>query len=456
MGVPGEMAPAAAESNRMPINSLSKTPMGPLFKRGWGVIPVLLTLALTLLPCYSFGSDTPSISLSEAYRLALENNEDIRIAQEDLKQGRLLMKEAITVLIPRLSANAGTSRQYFTDGTSLSSKSWGLTLDQTLFSGGRTWIARKGAKYTLKSAEFGLAFARQSVLMSVVSGFYDTLSADRLVRLKEGAVGRLKEQLRSAQAHFNVGDVPKTDVLSARVDLSGAQVDLVQARKNLIMARRRLENLIGVSLPNGIQVPPDVGIPEKPLAELKDIARLKRADLRQGRELIKVSEQRAKLTAGGRGPSVKLSGSFSRYDEDIPSVPEKTVSLRLDWPFFQGGLVGLQAKEAYSRTRQEKERYGRLVKSDLLSVESALRDLEALKAQDDLVKSTLDDAEETFRLERLQFDLGGAVSLDVLKAQENLVAAEDAAVTQRYETRRTRALLLYSIGALDMDAFGPE
>lgn len=442
------------ESDRISISDRLKPSMRPIPRRGGVFIPVLLALALAAVPGYSFGSDGPSISLSKAYRLALENNEDIQIAREGLNQGHLLMKEALTVLIPRLTANAGTSKQYFTDGTSADSKNWGLTLEQTLFAGGRTWIARKGAQYTLKSAEYGLAFARQSVLMGVVSGFYDTLTAGRLVRLKEDAVERLKEQLRSAKARFDVGDAPKTDVLSARAGLSGAKVDLVQARKGLIMARRRLENLIGAPLPKSVQVPPGVGIPEKSLAELKDMARLQRADLLQGRELIKVSEQQAKLTAGGRRPSVKLSGSFTRYDENALFVPEKTVSLKLDWPFFQGGLVGLQAEEAYSKTRQEKERYGRMVKADLLAVENALRDLEAFRAQDDLVRSTLDDAKETFRLERLQFDLGGAVSLDVLRAQDKLAEAENAVAAQQYEMGRARALLLYSIGALDLGAFG--
>ena len=418
---------------------------------------VLLASALILMPWPCLASETTSISLFEAYRLPLANKEEIRIAQEDLEQGHLLIREAITVLVPSLSANAGISKQYFTDGTSVDSNSWGLTLNQTLFAGGRTWIARKGAKYSLKSAEYGLSFARQSVLMSVVSGVYDSLLADRLVRLKEDAVQRLKEQLRSAQARFEVGDAPRTDVLSARVGLSGSQVDLVQARKKAIMARRRLEDLVGAHIPPRILVPPDVKIlPERSMEELKETARLDRADLRQGRELIKVSEQKAKLTASGSKPSVKLSGSFTRYDEDVPFVPEKTVSLTLDWPFFQGGLVGLQTREAYSRTRQEEERYGRLVKADLLAVEDALRNLEALRAQDELVRSTLDDARETFRLERLRFDLGGAVSLDVLNAQDNLAEAENAAVVQRYEMRRARALLLYSIGALDMDAFAPE
>ena len=411
-----------------------------------------LVTFLLLQPGYALGQEV--LTLDEAYRLALLANEEIQIAEEDLVQGRLLVKQAITVLIPKLTARASTSRIFYEDIDDLDSTSYGLSLDQTLFAGGRTWIAKKGADYTVEAAEYGLAYARQSLLFDLLVKIYDVLLAERLILVDEDSISRAREQLRSAEAKFEVGDAPITDTLGAKVALSRAELTLVESRKELVLARRRLQDLIETSVPEEIGLPPDVTLGDIGLESYNSSALTARADLAQGRELIRISEQEAKLTGAGRRPDIKLSGSYNQYTDQVPFVPEGQIDLTLNWPFFQGGLVSLQAKEAYSRTRQAEEGYARQVKGALLEVESAYRELEALNAQSDLVEKTLADARENYRLERLRFELGDATSLDVLAAQASLTEAETLDVTHRYQTRLARAALLYFVGGMRPEVFG--
>lgn len=410
-----------------------------------------------VFPCGIYANETVNLTLWDAYDLALKANHDIRDAEEGVKQGILLQKQAVTVLYPKLTATAGYSWQSYEDGTDMDGTSLGLSLSQTIYNGGRVWVARRGAEYTLKAAELGLKFARQSVLMDLVSRANQLLSAEDLLSVARKQVDRVSEQLRLAETRLELGDVPRTSVLSAQVLLSSAQLEVVAANQAVALARRRLANLIGLEGDIRVDIAAITRDPaEMPLDNLLRIGIDERADLAQGREMVKIAQEEAELISRSDNPNVDITGSFMQYsDEDTP-LPEKQAAITVTWPFFQGGLIGLQTKEALSKVRQAEERYGQQVDAARLEVEEAQLTLQTLDAQSELVKTNLINARENQRLARARYELGAAVDLDLLRAEEDLAEAENQAVNHRYETRTSRAALLYAIGILDVDVFGSE
>ncbi len=415
---------------------------------------VILKAFLVLLLVVPKVNAENGLTVEEAYNLAVNANEQIQIAEQDLVQGKLLTKRAITVLMPRLTADASWEKLFYENSNNPDYGRWGLKLDQTLFAGGRVLIARKGALYTVKAAEYGVSLARETVLLEVLSKMYDILLAQAVIKIDMDRIERVKEQLRSAQTRFDVGESPITDILSAKVTLTNAELFLVESQKDLALARRRLKDLIEQPVPELISIPPDVELPGLDLVNLNSTAMHERSDLAQGRELILISEQEAKLASAGRRPDLKLRGTYDDYTEDIALVPDATLGVTLSWPVFQGGQVNIDSKEAYSRVRQVEEGYSLQVKDALYEVEQAVRKLEALEAQEALVEASLENARENFRLQRLRFDLGDGTSLDTLQAQLSLTEAENLDVTHKYQTRLARAGLLYFIGKLKPDVFG--
>jgi len=427
-----------------------------LLRNGQGLISaLLLTIAVlwTILAPVKATAAAVTLDLRQAYNQALEANNDIRIAAEDLEQARLLKKQAITVLFPKLTATAGASKQYFEDGTKLDNTTWGLRLNQTLYNGGRVWTAKRGAEISFSAAEYGLNFAKQNILLSLLIRTYDVLAAEEFLVLVDKRIARVTEQLRSSQAKFKIGQVSKTDVLSARVALTAAKRDRVVAQKDLLLAEKRLAQLLDVEGQVKVKQPPDVELIRFELDEYVLKARDNRPDLAQSVELVRFTEQEAKLVKAGGNPDIDLSASYTQYSDQALFVPERQVSLNFEWPFFQGGLVRLQTKEAFSKVRQSQEDHSKRLKAADLEVEVAFRELASLEAQKDLVESSLANARENYRLARIQFDLGAATDLDVLVAQDGLAESENLAVNQRYNMRTARAALLYSIGVLNMDVF---
>lgn len=415
----------------------------------------LLTVFLTAIaPLAVRADEAVELSLPEAYQMALEYNHDIKSAAEGVQQGTLLQKQAVTVLFPQLTADAGYSKTRYQDGTRYDGSSWGVSLKQTVYNGGRVWVARRGALYTLKAAEQGLEFARQSVLMDLVARSNELLTAEDLLKVSEKRVERVLEQLRQARTRLELGDVSKSIVLSAQVVLSSVQLEKVEAQKAVALAATRLSSLIGADSHLHVKIPEVVSIHEElPLRTLIDKAVDDRPDLAQSRELIRIAREEAELVRRNGRPDVDITGSYTQYSDDDLFAPETQIGINLRWPFFQGGLVKLQTKESLSRVRQSEEAYGSQLDTVTLEVEEALLSVRALKAQKRLVEDNLVTAMENHRLAKARFELGAAIGLEVLTAEEDLAEAENLEVKYRYDTRTAQANLLYSIGALDLSAF---
>jgi len=436
----------------------SKRIGGNLFSMACLALMLSLSVAWHVTsPVRCLAAQPTDLSFFEAYQMALESNHEIRSAAEGVKQGDLLQKQAITVLFPKVTATAGYSRLDYTDGTEIDGSTWGINLKQTVYNGGRVWVAKRGAKYTLQAAQWGLEFARQSVLMDLIARSNELLKAEDLLKVSEKRVERVQEQLRQAQARLDLGDTARTSVLNAQAAMSSVELEVVEARKSVALARTRLSNLIGLNRPIRVLVPGLVkSYDEMDLSGLIEHALNDRPDLAQSRELVKITEEEAELTRRNGHPDVNITGSYSRYSNDDVFSPESQIGISLTWPFFQGGLVKLQAKEAYSKVRQAEESYGTQVDGVRLDVEESMLDIEALKAQEELVVNNLKTAMENHRLAKARFSLGAASSLELLDAEEKLTEAENLEVNYKYDTRTAKAALLYSIGALELDVFGPE
>ena len=109
------------------------------------------------------------------------------------------------------------------------------------------------------------------------------------------------------------------------------------------------------------------------------------------------------------------------------------VGLQLDWTLYDGGLRDAQRKLAVAQRLENESKLDLLrdqVRDDVYNAERALktrqRALETARRSLQLSKETLD-------LVQVQHDAGTATQLDLLQAQDNLVAAEVALAQARFD-----------------------
>lgn len=408
-------------------------------------------------------------SLEELYSLALKNSETIKISEEDLYISEQEKERAMAVLLPKLSA-FGKHTQYSDEKRSATSilqpeytTSWGLRLDQSLSLSGRELTALKMAKEAIVKSGFDLDNVKEGYLLSVASAYYDLLKSKKAAEIARANVDRLTKHRDAAQTRLKVGEVTKTVLLRAEAELLGAQSELIKAENNLKFAKTVLARTVGISGDYDVkeeQQPSVLNIltPDCRLDCFKGIALSERAELKAFELQKKIAENEVTYTKGLYWPTLSVEGVYSKQ-ENYPSsslaLKESIYGgLKLDFPFFEGGLRRAEVREARAKQRQAEYRLSDLKHSINVEVEDAYLNLITQSGILDKLQSEKEYAVDNYNAVSKQFEYGLANSVDVMDANTLLVTAERELANAKYDyqlsilkLKRVTGILLKTVTA---------
>jgi outer membrane protein len=114
---------------------------------------------------------------------------------------------------------------------------------------GNTLMQPGVQRAALNAAEASIDAAGMTLRANVVRQYLLVLQAQAQVDIQERQVARNEENLRLAQARFQVGQVTMIDVRQAEVAKGQSDVALLQARQSVIVEKLRLFQQIGVPAP---------------------------------------------------------------------------------------------------------------------------------------------------------------------------------------------------------------
>ncbi|MDO8426273.1 MAG: TolC family protein, partial [Deltaproteobacteria bacterium] len=178
------------------------------------LLPVALSLIFApFLPPPLFAGE--AVTLADAYRIALENNEVVKIAGEGVAQAGINLDKATSRILPNVTAE-GSYTKYSEPKTSGTlavqpddSSRADLRVTQPLYSGGREWSTRRQAKILIEKSKEGLESTKQNVIRATARAYFGVLKAEKDVEIKRAALIRASERKNVAQARFKVGEVTK-------------------------------------------------------------------------------------------------------------------------------------------------------------------------------------------------------------------------------------------------------
>ncbi len=387
-------------------------------------------------------------SLAELYRVALENSERVKLSEEELYISERTKDKAISVLLPRLSAFGGYakySEDKFSAGGQViqpqHASSWGLRLDQSFSLSGREITALKISLIGIEKGRFDLYAARESYIMSVTSAYYDVLKAKKFLDIAKANVQRLIKHRDAALVRFKVGEVTKTTLLRAEAELSGAKSELVKAENSLRLFRSVLSRVVGIYGEFDIKESPvsqDLELKEDFLLSqpctlpqlecYKQKAFEERADLKSLETQKRIAEKQVSYAIGSYLPSISIEGVWLRQDQEPLSALFNKESVygavKINFPFFEGGLRRAEVSEAEARKRQAGLLYDDHKKTIGVEVENAYLDFVTLKGILSSLEDQLTFARDNFNSVTRQFELGLANSIDVIDANTLFITAE--------------------------------
>jgi outer membrane protein len=236
--------------------------------------------------------------------------------------------------------------------------------------------------------------------------------------------------------------VTKTVLLRAEAELSGAQSELIRGENALSFAKTVLARVVGLTgdydlkeVPEGNQYPAGYK-PEDALGPLKEAALSERAELKSLDIQKKIAGDQVKYTRGLYWPTLSIEGVYSGRDEDpaTASLNKESIyaGLKLNFPFFEGGLRRAEVKEAMAKQRQADLIYEDLRKRINVEVENAYLDYMTQKGVLKSLEDRLAFARDNYSAISRQFEFGLANSIDVMDANTLLVTAERQLVDAVY------------------------
>jgi outer membrane protein len=392
-----------------------------------------------------------TMTLQDCLDLALKQNPSILKAQQEIRRTKGVIVETRAAGVPQLTASGSgqmIDKQAIdvfkftpTNGPPVTStvfrnqqQPWSaqVQVSQLLYQGGRVISGVRAAELSSQIAALAFQQAVADTILNVRKAFYQILLNKALAEVREQSVTLLEQQLLDAQSRYDVGSVPRFNVLRAEVELANAKPPLIRAQNDLRISKESLVKLLAIDSTQTNDFTP-INFDGKLVYEHRawDLSTAlqqaidQRPELQAAERQIGVAKANVKVASSGYQPEASLFGNYGWHDYAFANDPSTTregweAGATVSWALFDGMLTRGKVSEAravleeanldYADTRRQVELDVRQGYSDYLQT------LELIEAQ----KKTVEEAEESLRLAEARFRAGTGTQLDVLSAQTAL------------------------------------
>ncbi len=243
---------------------------------------------------------------------------------------------------------------------------------------------------------------------------------------------RLTAHRDTAQGFYDVGIIPRNDLLYAEVELANGRQFLVRAENGVEMAKSKFNTLLRreINAPVEIEDILNEQTFEKPLDACIAAALENRPEIRSYALRLEQAKSLVKLSQSEYYPNVSLVGNYARYG-DTPGVagsPYKDqeswyVMAVANWNFWEWGKTKNRVDAGLSRENQAADILTNIRDQITLEVKNAFLLLHEAEKQVQVAKKAIEQAEENFRINTERYREQVGTSTDVIDAQTLLTKA---------------------------------
>jgi outer membrane protein len=425
-------------------------------------------------PAQSAPEPSP-LTLQQAVKIALEKNPQRKAALADTRVASADVREARSVLMPRLTYSEIATRgndpvyvfgselrqQRFTAADFALNKlntpspfgnfatRFGGTWN--LFDSFASWHGVNRAKQMNDAATHQLERTDQEIVFKVVDSFYRVLLAMKELEVAEQAVKTSQAILDRSQARFDSGLVVESDLLTAKVRMAARQQELIRARNNVYLAGAQLNTAMGMPVESLFQPAEALAEPALPMPVLQEVesrALANRPDLKRIQSEEAAQRQSVAMAKSSFGPRVN---AFAGWEIDNPTFVAGgggnnwLGGVEVQFDIFQGGAK--RAELSRERALQEKVTAMKQVASDgvRLEVRRAYYNLDSARQEVEVARAAIAQAQESLRINQNRYD-GGLTTIT------DLLGAEDA--TRRSQTDYWEAVYRFHTSYANLELAG--
>jgi len=384
------------------------------------------------------------LTLEGSIKIAMERSLTLHSAAIGVVGSEFRRKEAITNFLPLWTgqyswtlyntpvtvgaiqaAGAGvivpTSRNIYNFGT---------TVNQPVFTGGLNLANYRFAKLGVDLSKETLETAKQDLVLQVRVGYFNILRAEKFLTVAEQQVKQFEAQLEVTKAFFDVGIVPKNDVLQAEVRLANARQQLVKAANDLATAKASFNILLRRDVNTTFEVVDILAYKAFGLSfeqSLDEAFRL-RPEIKAAQINIDQAKENVKIARSGFFPTINLTGNYSRFADEVNVTGDVhtdrwTVGALATFTLWDWGNTAFKVGENKVKVAQAEDSKTQLIESITLEVKTDYLNLLTAEKNINVTEKAIEQGEENLRMNEERYKYQVATQTDVLDAVTLLAQA---------------------------------
>lgn len=428
--------------------------------RGWCRAIVLAVAGSLAAPVA--GAETLTDALIAAYRnsnLLDQNRAVLRAADEDVALAVSSLRPVVA-----FAAQSGWRRAVLGSATGpvtsegLSS-SLTLSADLTLLDFGRNRLAIEIARESVLATRKALIDIEQQVLLSAVAAYVDVRLVQEVVALRQSNLRLITQELRAAEARFEVGETTRTDVAIAQARLAASRSALAAAEGDLMIAREGYKAATGAYPGRLATLPRPPALPRS-LEDAQAVARGTHPLILQAQHLVTIADLQVELAKAATKPTLRAGVSLG-LDQD--GRDSQSLNLSLNQTVYAGGRLSALLRQSLAGKDRARASLQQTAVGILQNVGVAWANLAvsaaSIQASDEQIRAS----QTAFDGVREEAAAGARTTLDVLDAEQELLDARNArlqAEAQRYiavyQVLSTMGLLTVDHLQLGIPTYDPE
>lgn len=407
--------------------------------------------------------------LVQLITLALKHNYDLQIALQRIEVARAGVRQATGSWLPQVGLAVGGGVQkfglYTMDGAGnattdirpgqpvpvhLPNFYLGLEASWEANLAGRLRHLQESAKAQYLATVEGTNLVITALVSDVAVAYYELAALDRSLEVLEQTIAHQEEALEAMRIQKAAGRTTELAVQQFAGQLANTRALEAELKQQARTVENQLNLLVG-RLPQSIRRPKDALTQQVenpvPLGVPSDLLR-NRPDIRAAEHRMRAAKWDAKAARAAFYPSIRITSGVG-YEAFNPrflfSTPESlaySVAAGLVAPLVNRGAIRAQFKAASAIQVQAMCEYQSTILKAFVEVANSLAAVEQVNEIIEHRRAQLDAVGETVATADLLFKAGQATYLEVLTAQQNVLAAE-LELIEALKIQRLSDLLLY-------------
>jgi len=412
------------------------------------------------------------LTKEQALQSLLENNYSVKLSKNNIAIAENNSSILNSGYLPRISAAAGANysntNQDFTfksgdtsavDNAESDSYNASINLNYTLFNGFNRKYFNKQLQEQLSISELAANATIDQAIFDVFSMYYQTAEITENLNILKEALLISKKRLERTNYQYEYGQTNKLAVLNAQVDINNDSINYINTRQVLENSKRNLLLLIGDKEVKDFNV--DTSVSFKSIDNLENLLQklAQNTTMQQAEKSIILANYNTKLNKSSFLPSLGLNSAYGWNQNNNPKTSEistqinngLSAGLSLSWNIFDGGATKTRVQNALINEDNQQLIKDQLEHQLKNAITNTFYDYQNKRYILQTQEQNLLTAETNFSRTEEQYKLGRVSSIEYRQAQLNLLNAQTAILSAKYDAKIVELSLLQLTGELNKE-----